>query len=100
MRRIIARHPDDDPLNGSLNDYHEFKRHVCWLDIKKWIEDRISLLREKLETAKTMEEVRAYQESLKHLRDLLDVPDLFIEELEGEELLKEQEEEQEQTDNQ
>lgn len=91
--RQSIRHPDDPELRGSLNDYREFLNHVCWRDIEEWVKGRIEIIQKRLETAPNMEEVRAHQESLKHMRDLLDIPHLFIEELENEEALKKENEE-------
>lgn len=88
--KVIYRHPDDPDLKSSLNDFLEFKYSSCWLDIKDFLEGRIEIIRKKLERAENMEEVRGYQESLNQVRDLLDLPELFIEELEIEKEQKEQ----------
>jgi len=74
-------HPEDKPLNSSLNDMKAFKKHVAWSDIVNWIDERSEYLRDKLMVADNMEEVRAAQEGIKQLQDLKEIPDLMIEEL-------------------
>lgn len=83
----------ESPLRGSRSDYQEFKESIVWLDIKTFFEERIEDLQRKLERAETLYEVREYQAALRNSRDFLDLPDIFILEVESTKPIEQKEEE-------
>lgn len=78
------RHPMDDPLKSSIKEIEAFKESFVWKDMADWIEERKDYLSGQLRKADSMKEVRGIQQALDQLDDILDLPDMFIEQLEAE----------------
>lgn len=72
-----------NPLLGTRADYEELKQSVVWRDIRNFMKERIEDLQMKLENAQTIEDVREYQAALRNSRDFLELPDMFMMELEN-----------------
>lgn len=76
-------HPEDEPLRSSTDELEDFKESRVWHDIKQFLEDRREIIHEKMKSVDSIEELRKLQGALEHIEDMLDLPDKFLNELEG-----------------
>lgn len=82
MALTFERHPQDPPLASSINLIKEVTRNnPFWLDVSRMIEDRIGMHQQVLETSNDMNEIIRSQAIIANCRDILDLPERFIAEL-------------------
>jgi hypothetical protein len=86
MSLHIRAHEEDPPLASTIEFLSkELPRNIFWHDLKNWLEGRIALHQRELENATDMFDMRRSQGIIQNCRDILDLPEAWISELQAEE---------------
>lgn len=73
----FARHPDDEPLNSSINEVENLTETHVWEDMEQLIEDRIELLTQALVQAEDEEDIRRLQGEIQGWQHALELPTML-----------------------
>jgi len=76
-------HPEDAPLQSTVEELEKFKNSRVWADIQQFLEDRKRDIHEQMKHVDDIQGLRELQGALQHTEDMMDLPDKFINELEG-----------------
>lgn len=79
------KHPDDEPLKSSRNDFKTFESgSLIWADMKMVIEDRIEILTDDLIYSDNIERIKELRIEIRTLKQMLGLPNYITECLERE----------------
>lgn len=73
------KHPDDEPLQASAQDFNAFQESPIWHDMSMLIEDRIEMLTGMLIHAEGIKEITDLQSEIRTFQDMLLLPE-YLEE--------------------
>lgn len=77
FRVQMGGHPDDAELHSSMNEVENVRDTHVWSDLMTLVEERIEVLQHALESADSIEEVKALQGEIAAWRVFEKLPDLL-----------------------
>lgn len=81
--REVWKHPDDEPLLSSGNDFKIFmKESSIWKDMEMTITDRIEILTDNLIYSDDIEEIKELRIEIRTLKQMLGLPEYLSERVE------------------